>query len=64
MIKKQKTVSVKKGVYIWLKNGDYKIRCDMTDNSVWECNKEYKNWKCVKPSDEVLTGFFHEEVKN
>jgi len=61
---KKKQITVKKGSFVWLKGGNYKIRCEMTDDSIWECDKEYKDWKCVKPSDELLSEYFQNFINN
>ncbi len=57
-MKKKLEVEVVKATFWQLKKGDHKIRCDMNDGSVWEYDKEYKNWKCLKPSDAELNQHF------
>ena len=59
-MKKQQKLEVEDAKFIYLKKGDYKIRCVMTDKSVWEVDKEIKEWKCIKPSDKVLNEAFQE----
>lgn len=61
--KTKEKLKVVKGHFIFLKKGEVKISCEMSDGSRWTCDKDGKNWKCEKPSDESLSKSFNDFIE-